>query len=84
MGGAQGEGYWKYTSGYLAILVIMFSFNFEENNYFSKIQISILTIFGTKWKQDTTCLKDWKNLCESVILLDISSFVSCLEKILFG
>ena len=24
------EGYWKYTSGYLAILVIMFSFNDEE------------------------------------------------------
>ena len=46
--------------------------------------MSILTIFGAKWKQDTTCLKDWKNLCESVILLDISSFVSCLEEILFA
>ena len=42
MGGAQGEGYWKYTSGYLAILVIMFSFNFEEKLVSYKGRVPII------------------------------------------
>ena len=67
MGAAQEEGYWKYTSGYLANTCDQVFI--QQNLEYYEIIFDFFLQPAENGSQKNTSLRDGENLCDKVILL---------------